>query len=192
VLTQRRALVSQARLGSGGSLRRPKGQFFVIRRDLEHVFSGLVVWSQRRKQAHHSGARPPVLGIVDGESRQGMTYQGQLRTIAAEVKSAADTMTAIKKTFGIEEPIKEPPRAYAIALVSPGGLSGRSLSVLAPPQQLRTPRQLTWPIGLAHREIGTAWPWRRTPLAGGGIHRDAWFAAPENRQPYAADAGRDH
>jgi hypothetical protein len=152
-----------------GPLRRPKGQPFVIRRDLEHGFSGLVVWSQRRKQAHKSGARPPVLGIVDGDSRHGTTYQGQLRTTATEVKNAADTITAIKKTFGIEEPIKEPPRAYTmmliaravcpvgdtIALVSPGGLSGR----FSPRQQLRTPRrQLTWPIGLAHRAIGTAWP----------------------------------
>jgi hypothetical protein len=121
------------------------------------------------RAAHQSGARPPVLGIVDGDSRHGTTYQGQLRTTATEVKNAADTITAIKKTFGIEEPIKEPPRAYTmmliaravcpvgdtIALVSPGGLSGR----FSPRQQLRTPRrQLTWPIGLAHRAIGTAWP----------------------------------
>jgi hypothetical protein len=51
------------------------------------------------------------------------------------------------------------PVTNTIALVSPGGLSGRLFSVLAPRQQLRTlRRQLTWPIGLAHRAIGTAWP----------------------------------
>jgi hypothetical protein len=48
----------------------------------------------------------------------GTTYQGKLRTTATKVKNAADPMTAIKKTFGIEEPIREPPRAYTMTLIA--------------------------------------------------------------------------